>query len=93
MNIASGLRLDAGLLADAQAVEPYEISRYGTLRTWAQALGMGQAAELLEEPLTEENRRASSYLSALTSVRRLTMCPHFRHWYASKPGWAPNEST
>ena len=46
--------LDAGLLAGAQAVEHYEISRYGTLRTWAQALGMGQAAELLEETLTEE---------------------------------------
>ena len=38
-------------IADAPAVEPYEISRYGTLRTWAQAL---EAAELLEEPLTEE---------------------------------------
>jgi ferritin-like metal-binding protein YciE len=46
--------LDAGLLAGAQAVEHYEISRYGTLRTWAQALGMGEAAELLEETLTEE---------------------------------------
>jgi ferritin-like metal-binding protein YciE len=46
--------LDAGLLAGAQAVEHYEISRYGTLKTWAQALGMGQAAELLEETLTEE---------------------------------------
>src|SRR6185503_7344236 len=31
--------LDAGLLAAAQAVEHYEISRYGTLRTWAEELG------------------------------------------------------
>ena len=46
--------LDAGLLAGAQAVEHYEISRYGTLKTWAQALGMGEAAELLDETLTEE---------------------------------------
>jgi ferritin-like metal-binding protein YciE len=46
--------LDAGLLAGAQAVEHYEISRYGTLKTWAQALGIGQAARLLEETLTEE---------------------------------------
>ena len=36
--------LDAGLLSGAQAVEHYEISRYGTLRTWAEELGLSQAA-------------------------------------------------
>jgi ferritin-like metal-binding protein YciE len=46
--------LDAGLLAAAQAVEHYEISRYGTLRTWAEELGMDQAAELFEATLNEE---------------------------------------
>ena len=46
--------LDAGLLASAQAVEHYEISRYGTLRTWAEELGFSDAAELLEETLEEE---------------------------------------
>src|SRR5580700_9565433 len=46
--------LDAGLLAAAQAVEHYEISRYGTLRTWAEELGMSEAAELLEATLGEE---------------------------------------
>ena len=46
--------LDAGLLAAAQAVEHYEISRYGTLRTWAQELGLEQAVKLLEETLEEE---------------------------------------
>jgi ferritin-like metal-binding protein YciE len=46
--------LDAGLLAAAQAVEHYEISRYGTLRTWAEELGMEDAAALLEETLKEE---------------------------------------
>jgi ferritin-like metal-binding protein YciE len=46
--------LDAGLLAAAQAVEHYEISRYGTLRTWAVELGLGDAAELLQETLDEE---------------------------------------
>ena len=46
--------LDAGLLAAAQAVEHYEISRYGTLRTWADELGMEQAAELFEATLNEE---------------------------------------
>jgi len=40
--------LDAGLLAAAQAVEHYEMSRYGTLRTWAEELGMPDAAALLE---------------------------------------------
>jgi ferritin-like metal-binding protein YciE len=48
--------LDSGLLAGAQAVEHYEISRYGTLRTWAQELGVGQAVRLLESTLKEEKR-------------------------------------
>ena len=46
--------LDAGLLAAAQAVEHYEISRYGTLRTWATELGMHEAADLLQATLEEE---------------------------------------
>ena len=46
--------LDAGLLAAAQAVEHYEISRYGTLRTWAKELGMSDAADLLQATLDEE---------------------------------------
>ena len=46
--------LDAGLLAAAQAVEHYEISRYGTLRTWAEELGLDDAVPLLQETLDEE---------------------------------------
>ena len=46
--------LDAGLLAAAQAVEHYEISRYGTLRTWASELGLDQAVKLLDATLAEE---------------------------------------
>jgi ferritin-like metal-binding protein YciE len=46
--------LDAGLLAAAQSVEHYEISRYGTLRTWAEELGLEQAVPLLEATLKEE---------------------------------------
>jgi len=46
--------LDAGLLAAAQAVEHYEISRYGTLKAWAEKLGLDDAAELLAETLEEE---------------------------------------
>ena len=48
--------LDAGLLAAAQAVEHYEISRYGTLRTWAQELGLSDAARLLDQTLEEEKK-------------------------------------
>ena len=46
--------LDAGLLAAAQAVEHYEMSRYGTLRTWANGLGLTKAAALFEKTLKEE---------------------------------------
>ena len=46
--------LDAGLLAAAQAVEHYEISRYGTLRTWAEELGLNDAASLLQQTLDQE---------------------------------------
>ena len=48
--------LDAGLLAAAQAIEHYEISRYGTLRAWAQQLGYKDAVKLLDETLAEESK-------------------------------------
>ena len=48
--------LDAGLLAAAQAVEHYEISRYGTMKTWAQELGLHDAARLLDQTLLEEKK-------------------------------------
>jgi ferritin-like metal-binding protein YciE len=48
--------LDAGLLAAAQAVEHYEISRYGTLKQWAQQLGMREAARLLDQTLQQEKK-------------------------------------
>jgi ferritin-like metal-binding protein YciE len=46
--------LDAGILAAAQTVEHYEISRYGTLKTWAEELGLNDAVELLDQTLGEE---------------------------------------
>ncbi|NLS07760.1 ferritin-like domain-containing protein [Rhizobium sp. P32RR-XVIII] len=46
--------LDPGLLAGAQAVEHYEISRYGTMVTWAKTLGLDEVAELLAQTLDEE---------------------------------------
>lgn len=58
--------LDAGLLAAAQAVEHYEISRYGTLKTWAEELGMPDAARLLKQTLDEE----SATDKALTAIAK-----------------------
>jgi ferritin-like metal-binding protein YciE len=46
--------LDAGLASSAQAVEHYEIARYGTLKTWARQLGLNDAAKLLDDTLQEE---------------------------------------
>jgi ferritin-like metal-binding protein YciE len=48
--------LDAGLLASAQAVEHYEIARYGTLKTWAGTLSMKDAVKLLDLTLAEEKK-------------------------------------
>jgi ferritin-like metal-binding protein YciE len=59
--------LDAGLLAGAQAVEHYEISRYGTLKTWASELGLGEAVKLLDETLAEE-KTTDELLSKLATA-------------------------
>jgi len=56
--------LDAGLIAAAQAVEHYEISRYGTLKTWANELGYKDAVKLLDATLKEE-KNTDSTLSQL----------------------------
>lgn len=63
--------LDAGLLAAAQAVEHYEISRYGTLRTWAEELGMPDAARLLQATLDEEEATDHTLTELATSVINL----------------------
>lgn len=60
--------LDAGLLAAAQAVEHYEISRYGTLKTWANQLGMKDAAKLLDATLTEEKKTDEALTKLAASV-------------------------
>ena len=56
--------LDAGLIGAAQAVEHYEMSRYGTLRRWAEDLNLDDAATLLGETL-EEERQTDEDLTAL----------------------------
>jgi ferritin-like metal-binding protein YciE len=60
--------LDAGLAAAAQAVEHYEISRYGTLKCWATELGMSDAADLLDETLKEEKATDAALTSLAKSV-------------------------
>ncbi|WP_426232251.1 ferritin-like domain-containing protein [Pararhizobium sp. DWP3-4] len=60
--------LDAGLLAAAQAVEHYEMSRYGTLRTWALELGLNDAAGLLQTTLDEEQATDLALTAIATSV-------------------------
>ena len=56
--------LDAAVIAANQGVEHYEIARYGTLRTWAQQLGMQEAVQLLEQTL-EEEKKTDKLLSQL----------------------------
>ena len=55
-DFADSEALDAGLIDAAQAVEHYEICRYGTLRNWAMQLGMRDAARLFEQTLEEEKK-------------------------------------
>jgi len=56
--------LDAGMIADAQAVEHYEIARYGTMIAWAKQLGMNEAARLLQQTL-EQEYNADKHLTEL----------------------------
>lgn len=64
MEEASGHALDVTLIGAAQAVEHYEIARYGTLREWAKELGHEEAHSLLSSILDEE-KAANSKLTAL----------------------------
>ncbi len=57
-----GAVLDAALAANAQAVEHYEMARYGTLIAWLKVCGMNEPAKLLEQTLAEE-KKADSLLN------------------------------
>lgn len=59
--------LDAGLVSAAQAVEHYEIARYGTLKRWAQELGLTDAVTLLDANLQEE-AKTDADLTALADA-------------------------
>jgi ferritin-like metal-binding protein YciE len=60
--------LDAGLLSAAQAVEHYEISRYGTLKTWAGELGLRNSVKLLDATLKEEKNTDASLTQLAESL-------------------------
>ena len=64
MKEASGAALDAVLIGVAQAVEHYEIARYGTLREWAKDLGYMAAHDLLSQILDQE-KAANAKLTGL----------------------------
>jgi ferritin-like metal-binding protein YciE len=69
MKEAEGVALDAALIGAAQAVEHYEIARYGTLREWAKDLGHGEAHDILSQILDQE-KAANAKLTtiAVTAV-------------------------
>ncbi|HST75098.1 MAG TPA: ferritin-like domain-containing protein [Acetobacteraceae bacterium] len=58
--------LDAGIIANAQAVEHYEMARYGTMVAWAKAAGQNDVVKLLEETLAEE-KKADTLLNQLAN--------------------------
>ena len=60
--------LDAALLAVAQAVEHYEMSRYGTLKAWAGELGIDQAVKLLDATLQEEKKTDAALTQLAVTV-------------------------
>jgi len=73
MEEASGTALNAGLLAACQAVEHYEISRYGSLREWAKDLGHDEAHKLLSEILDQEKATNNKLTNlAVTSINTTT---------------------
>jgi ferritin-like metal-binding protein YciE len=67
-NIADSDVLDVAIIGAAQAVEHYEISRYGTLIAWAQQLGRRDCAAVLEKNLTEE-KATDKKLTAMAESR------------------------
>lgn len=71
MKEATGAALDAALIGIAQAVEHYEIARYGTLREWAKELGHAEAHDLLSQILDQE-KAANATLTGL-AVKSVNM--------------------
>jgi ferritin-like metal-binding protein YciE len=68
METEEGAMRDAGIIAAAQKVEHYEIATYGTLRTFAEILGLNDAASLLEEILDEEKNADETLTNVAKSI-------------------------
>lgn len=64
---------DAGLIATAQAIEHYEIARYGALIAWAKAMGKDDIAKLLHQTLEEEKKADEMLNQMATSVNKSAM--------------------
>jgi ferritin-like metal-binding protein YciE len=60
--------LDAGLLAAAQAVEHYEMARYGTMKAWATQLGLHDVVKLVDETLQQERKTDKDLTSLAESA-------------------------
>jgi len=60
----AGVVRDAGIVASAQAVEHYEMARYGTIVAWAKTCGEEEVARLMQETL-EEEKKADTLLNGL----------------------------
>lgn len=76
--------LDAGLISSAQAVEHYEITRYGTLKRWAEMLGRRNAATLLERSLKEESQTDEQLTRIAEHANRSARQPGTRKSVAKK---------
>jgi len=63
-----GAMRDAGIISASQKIEHYEIASYGTLRTFAEVLGLTDAAELLEQTLNEEKTADETLTEVATSA-------------------------
>lgn len=81
--------LDAGLLADSQALEHYEISRFCTMNTWASELGRDEAVSLLNLALGKGHRRdsdaESTVLSGALAIKCRAPCPKLSRCIGAKP--------
>jgi ferritin-like metal-binding protein YciE len=78
--VADKYVLDAAIVASAQAVEHYEIARYGTVIAWAEELGDDEIVRLLNTNLNEEkaaNTRLTPWLFAKASTKRQRAPPDF----------------
>nr|WP_250157401.1 ferritin-like domain-containing protein [Tianweitania aestuarii] len=65
--------LDAGIISSAQAVEHYEITRYGTLKRWAETLGMKDVAGLIDQNLQEESQTDEDLTTLSDTVNKAAM--------------------